>query len=350
MSEYTYVGIDDHEKSIAVKRAKGKENPEGRIFPTTEEGRDRFRSWVEDWEPGNKIIAACEAGPKGPCFARMLQSWGWQCFVLAPHALDRSPKHRQQKSDLKDAERALDALRGHYLAGKKLHACWLPDEELFDHRELVRGRLDLGEKIGKVKNQILTLCRRHEIQQPAHMKTAWTKKHIAWLAEYSSRDESATASQLASLVRQLCFLQEEEIQIDQLIQELSGHTRYTQAVRSLTRMRGVGVLSAMVYTLEIGKADRFKNRRQVGAYFGLVPSQKDSGETERKGRITRAGQPRVRKILNQVAWSIVRYKPLGIYNWYYQVKQRRGSKKAIVALMRRLAVIMWHRVLEAQAA
>lgn len=352
MQDFVFVGTDEHDASIAVQMAKGKGNPIKKKFGRTEEEMSRFRKWVTDYSRTSKVVLSYEAGPAGPRFARIVKSWGWQCHILAPHALDRSPKRRYQKCDYKDAERALEAIRNHYLANSKLTECWLPDEELFDHREIVRGRVDLGEKISKVKNQINTLCRRYGLRRPESMKSRWTQKHVKWLIQ-TSTDGSLRAyagKQLGSLLRQLIMLFEEEQRINEEVQELSNHKRYKKTIRQLVKYPGIGVLSAMVYTLELGDANRFRNRRQIGAYFGLVPKQDETGEQIRKGRITRAGQPRVRKILNQVAWSVVRFKPLGLYEWYNKVAQRRGKKKAIVALMRRLAVIMWHRVLETQAA
>jgi len=352
MLQTVFVGVDEHNKSIAVKMAKDKENPIRKKFGRTQAEDRRFKQWVETYAQGAQIILSYEAGPTGPRFARQVKSWGWKCHVLAPHALDRSPKRRYQKCDYKDAERALEAIKNHYLAGSKLTECWLPDEELFDHREIVRGRLDLGDKIGKVKNQINTLCRRYGTKRPETMKTAWTKKHIVWLKELSiSKTLNVYAGkQLASLLRQLDMLYTEEEIINKEIEHLSKKKRYNKTIKKHVRYPGIGLLSAMVYTLEIGEAHRFKNRRQIGAYFGLVPKQDETGEQVRKGRITRAGQPRVRKILNQAAWAVIRFKPLGLYEWYLKVAKRRGKKKAIVALMRRLAVIMWHRMLETQTA
>ena len=126
--------------------------------------------------------------------------------------------------------------------------------------------------------------------------------------------------------------------------ELARSDRYAQRFRKLKLMPGVGTLSAMVFLTEIGDLDRFANRRQLAAYLGLAPAAHGSGNTnDRKGRITRQGPARVRHVLCQAAWAALRCSEW----WKDQFnKVKRGSPKrakvAIVAIMRRLAIAMWH--------
>lgn len=105
----------------------------------------------------------------------------------------------------------------------------------------------------------------------------------------------------------------------------------------------------MVFLSEIGDVTRFKNRRQIGAYLGLVPSANETGMTDdRKGHITRQGSARLRKVLCQAAWNRIRSdeceKP-----FYDRIKAKnpKRKKKAVVAVMRRLGIRMWHAALDA---
>jgi transposase len=111
----------------------------------------------------------------------------------------------------------------------------------------------------------------------------------------------------------------------------------------MTEMPGVGTLTALTFLVELGDLRRFENRRQVGSYMGLVPASYESGDADdRKGHITRLGPPRVRKVLNQAAWHLVRLDPL----WrtrYEGIAARGGGKKAIVAIMRKLGIELWQR-------
>jgi transposase len=101
----------------------------------------------------------------------------------------------------------------------------------------------------------------------------------------------------------------------------------------------------MTFLTEMGDLERFHNRREVAAYLGLCPASFESGEAnDRKGRITRQGPARVRKILCQAAWvSLSRCEETSAA--YHRIKGGKSNrtKKAIVAAMRRLAIKMWHR-------
>jgi transposase len=109
-------------------------------------------------------------------------------------------------------------------------------------------------------------------------------------------------------------------------------------------LKGVGTLTAMVFLTEMGDLSRFSNRRQVGAYLGLAPSSAESGESnDRKGHITHHGNARVRKALCQATWSRVRSDGAEREVYDRIVKKNPKHKKiAVVAVMRRLAVRLWH--------
>ena len=100
----------------------------------------------------------------------------------------------------------------------------------------------------------------------------------------------------------------------------------------------------MVFLTEMGKLSRFSNRKQIGAFLGLVPSSKESGKTnDCKGHITHQGPARVRYILCQMVWNRMRFDP-GEKAAYERIveKNPKHKKIAVVAGMRRLAVKMWH--------
>jgi transposase len=348
MNTALFLGIDDHEESIAVKLAKGKEKPKYRTFFKTESGLLKLREWVEKVRgPGMRVISGYEAGPCGPGLSRLLESWGWECSIIAPHSLKHSRKSRSQKCDSKDAELILEAIRSHVLAGSRLSRCWLPDDQQRDDRELERYRISLGEQITQIKNRINGLCRRYGYKRPATIKTAWTRAHKVWLERLIDRLGIYAGKSLSWDLSNLLALEQQQKEVDRELKLLSESERYRSRVHALIQEHGVGIVTAMVFLSELGDLERFRNRQQVGAYIGLVPSQHDTGDTIRKGRITRCGPWRVRKVLNQAVWSIVRSGCGHEYRWYQQTRQRIGTKKAIVGMMRKLAIRLWHRGIEA---
>jgi transposase len=160
---------------------------------------------------------------------------------------------------------------------------------------------------------------------------------------------AGTRATLASLLRQWEFLQEEIERLDEALERLASSPRYAAAIDELVKMQGVGLLTALVFLSEMGDLARFANRRQVGAYLGLVPRSYESGAAgDRKGHITRQGPSRVRRALCQAVWSRIRQQGSDHAAYQRLVERNPKHKKiAVVAAMRRLGVRMWHK---AQAA
>jgi transposase len=222
-----------------------------------------------------------------------------------------------------------------------------------DDRELVRARLDAAEKQVAIKAQIQSLLKRNQLTRPSELKSAWSKKAAIWL-RMVARDEAVgegTRATLESLLRQWEFSQEEIERLDAALAKLAWSPRYAAAAGELTKLQGVGLLTALVFLTEMGDLARFANRRQVGAYLGIVPQCYESGQAnDRKGHITRQGPARVRRALCQAVWSRIRDKGCDVAAYQRQVERNPKHKKiAVVAAMRRLSVRMWHTALAAQA-
>jgi transposase len=111
--------------------------------------------------------------------------------------------------------------------------------------------------------------------------------------------------------------------------------------------RGVGPLSFEVLRREVGDWARFQNRRQVSSYTGLCPREHSSGGKRRTGSINKSGNPRVRAMLVEMVWRMMRWQPdyHGLKKWAHVLGDPLGSpatrKKAIVAVARQLAVDLW---------
>ena len=108
---------------------------------------------------------------------------------------------------------------------------------------------------------------------------------------------------------------------------------------------GVGPVVALTYRATIDVPARFRNSKAVGAVLGLTPSKYQSGEIDRTGAISRCGDEMMRAVLYEAAQSmlVVSKKWSWLKAWAMKIARHRGMKKAIVALARRLAVIM-HRI------
>jgi transposase len=121
--------------------------------------------------------------------------------------------------------------------------------------------------------------------------------------------------------------------------------RQDEVCRRLMTVPGVGPVVALTYRATVDVPARFRTSKAVGAAFGLTPAKYQSGEIDRTGAISRCGDDMMRVMLYEAAQTMLSHaaKWSWLKAWAMQIARRRGMKKAIVALARRLAVVM-HRI------
>ncbi len=357
MSDCILVGVDLHDRSMVLSWAVGRGEARSACYANDRAGRKAMIECFGELAAGGgggRVTFAYEASGQGFGLYDELCEAGLDCHVLAPTKMPGSAKGRRQKTDKKDAARILDILRAHVLAGCQLPGVWVPDRQCRDDREVVRARLDLSGKLTVLKNQVRTLLKRNGVGRPASMSRCWTQAYRAWLRGLVGGGVGLGAGAqvaLRTLLAQMEVVQEQMVVLDREVASLSGQERHREPAGSLTELRGVGLLTAMVFLVEMGTLSRFGNRRQVGSYVGLAPSSNESGESgDRKGHITRQGPSRVRRALCQATWSRIRTDPHERMIYERICRKNPGhKKKGVVALMRRLAVRMWHVGLAAQS-
>lgn len=355
MNRHIFVGIDLGDKKSEAKIALDRNKGERFGFINTRAGRGRLFEEARrraEAAGGAKILMAYEASSCGFVLRDEAGANGIDCAVLAPTKMEKSVEQKKHKNDDRDADDILEKLRGHVLAGNRLPTIWVPDPETRDDRELIRTRLELGEKQTQIKTQIQMLLKRHGVEKPSEVGSSRTKGYRQWLNVLSQSQFLGwgAGQALSSLLRQLNGIEGELKHLDTLIEQLAEQERHTPIIRALREEKGVGLLTALVYRTEIGYAGRFRRARQVGKFSGLTPTSHESGEQgDRKGHISRQGPPRLRKVLCQASWVHVRHDAYS--REFYQklvAKNPKKKKIALVAVMRRLAVRLWHRMREAE--
>ena len=349
---HIFVGIDLGDKNSVARMAVDGEKSERFGFVNNRAGRTRLIREVKrrsEEAGGAEIVMAYEASSCGFVLSDEAEGLGMKCWVLAPTKMEKSVEQRKHKNDDRDADDVLEKLRGHVLAGNRLPSVWIPDLQTRDDRELIRTRLELGEKQTQIKAQIRMLVKRHGVEKPSGLGAGWTVGYRRWLTGLAESEGSlgwGTRQALSSLLGQLDFLEAELERIQKPLEQLADEPRHKPIVEELTQEAGVGLLTAIVYRTEIGQAGRFRRSRQVGKFVGLTPTSHESGQqNDRKGHISRQGPPRLRKVLCQASWvHIVHDADAG--RLYQQLVLRNPKKKkiAVVAVMRRLAVRLWHRM------
>lgn len=345
-TKVTYVGLDVHRETIVAEWGQAKGAVTWMKVPNDEDGIKQLASRTGT----SGVWGVYEASSCGFGLYDALTALGWKVSVVAPTHVKQSIKDRKRKNDRADARRLRELLVSHAELGTGLPTVWIPDLETRANREVARRRLTLGERISAVKSSIRSLLQMHGGKLPGKTKTAWTKKNLAALkamTEEAGPLLGTVRGALASDLRELVFLQEESKRMHQELRRLAQEPRYQARADRMTRTKGVGMLTAMVYLVEMGDPARFRNRRQVACYLGLVPSSHESGEdSDRKGHITRMGPARIRKVLNQAAWVYLDANPK-IRQWFQKVKLKRGAKRALVGVMRKLGIWLWHEAMAA---
>ena len=146
---------------------------------------------------------------------------------------------------------------------------------------------------------------------------------------------------------QLDMLRMIKQKINDLDELVLDHAYACQKCRILMSIPGVGPMTAANFVLAVYDADRFKQSKSVGAYFGLTPRRRQSGDMDYNGRISKRGDRVIRHQLYEAANSILTRvkKPSSLQAWGLRIAKRSGMKKARIAVARKLAVIM-HQMLQ----
>ena len=148
-------------------------------------------------------------------------------------------------------------------------------------------------------------------------------------------------SVVAPLLAVMCHLNQQLAYSDATIEHLAVQDPRVPRLRSVP---SIGPVTAAAFLAAIDDVGRFHHAHQLEAYLGLVPREYSSGDTQRRGPITKAGHSRVRWLLIQAALSILRGRPPAaeaLWTWALRIAVRRGKHVAVVALARRLAGILY---------
>jgi len=234
-------------------------------------------------------------------------------------------------------------------ASDQLPTLWLPGSHVRQWRSLIQCRASFVAQRTRHKNAIRAVLDRQGLSLPKG-KNAWTDKSLRALGEQATplnSPEDAPEVAMDSLWRcelwvHLQALEHVSRLIEQLETKLDALGQSDAGVMRLQTIPGVGPRLSELLVAVIGDPHRFKNRRQVGAYVGLVPRLYESGTMSRSGRITGSGHRLLRALLVEVAWMMRQYNAYlrGVFD---QVcRGVRGRRKiAVVATARRLLITCW---------
>jgi transposase len=239
---------------------------------------------------------------------------------------------RIAKTDRKDARGRADLLRMGWF--RPVHVKSMDARE---HRALLTARSTLVRRLKDIENSVRGLLRGFGIKLATTLRAQWDVK-----VRESIAGHPALPAILEPLLVARAALRDQVAIIDKRVRDTA---RQDQVCRRLMTMPGVGPIVALTYRAAVDEPERFVSSKSVGASFGLTPRRYQSGETDRVGCISRVGDASVRVALFEAAHVMLTRsaKWSSLKSWAIRLAQRRGLKRAKVALARKLAVVL-HRM------
>jgi transposase len=294
------------------------------------------------------IVAIQEAGLDGFWIHRVLQAEGIESHVVDPASIATSRRRRRAKTDKIDGEALVRALLAYKRGEPRVCAMvQAPSPEEEDRRRITRERKVLtGERIQHV-NRVKGLLFAQGISEYEPLRCDRRKR----LDELRTGDGRILPAHLRVQIDreldrlELLLKQVKAIEAERDALLVAARSTATPAsVAMLLDIKGIGPEFAAVLWSE-GLFRHFDNRGQVASYAGLTPTPWQSGSVDREQGVSKAGNPRLRTTMVQLAWLWLRHQPhSALARWFHERVERNGGrhrKSTIVALARKLLVALW---------
>jgi len=214
---------------------------------------------------------------------------------------------------------------------------WVPPVHVRELRALISHRRRLIQIRTRARNRLHSLIHRHNLLPPKG--SLFAPKHRDW---WFSQNLSPTESlRLRQDLETLDHVDGQLKTVDDELNRLTTVEPWSKFYPYLVQLPGFGLVVSMTVLAAIGDVTRFPSAKHLVGYAGLGASVHDSGKTHRTGRITKQGRRELRWVLVQAAWVAVNTHP----HWkeqYQRLTRRKPTNKAIVAIARKLLVVVWH--------
>jgi transposase len=352
-----FVGLDVHAQTISAAVAEA--NGEIRSLGTIANRAEAVIKLLRKLGSAEQLRVCYEAGPTGYVLYWELVRRGIWCEVIAPSLVPVLPGDRV-KTDRRDALK----LARSYRAGD-LTPVWVPDEAHEALRDLVRARETALEDQQRARNRLGKFLLRHG--RRAEHTRAWTPRYMSWVRSQQFNQPAQTAvlvDYLHEVEHARDRMERLERAIDVVLETVAPQLR--ALIDALQALRGVAKLTAVTVVAEVGTFLRFSHPRLLMGYTGMVSSEYSSAGRVRRGRITKSGNSRLRRILVEAAWNYIRRpavtrtlrrrqeglsEEVKVISWkaqhrlhqrYFRLLARgKSAQRAVVAVARELTGFIW---------
>lgn len=246
------------------------------------------------------VLATYEAGPTGYGLAREAATCGIEVRVCAPGSIPRKPGERI-KTDRRDAERL-----ARLMAAGELSFVRVPTVEEEQFRDLSRCREAARADLMRCRHRLSRFLLRRELEFPGP-GVSWSEGYWRWLRALEF-DDHPSRSVFNDYLAAVASLQQRRDGLDAQIEQAAPRSPWALTIANLRCLRGIDTVTAYGICCEVGDFHRFGHPTTLTAYLGIVPSEHSSGESVKRGPITKAGSPHARRLLVEAAHSY-RHKP-----------------------------------------
>jgi transposase len=336
-----YLGIDQHARQITIslRNDNGDVLQARQVSTQPEKIHAFFQQLTRDRiQNGESFVAVLEVCGFNDWLIRLLHDN--RCHKVILIQPDERKKRKTDRRDAAALSELLWANRDRLLQGKSVRGLRQVDIASStdqENRRLTTLRKEAGQARTRLVNKIRHLLRRHNLQWHMPTKRLPTKAAIAWLGQIALPEMDRL--EMNHLLADLEHIQQRLKELGHVIAQRCGVS--DEAVL-LSSMPGVSHFTATALACRVGRVGRFPRAHSLANYWGLTPGCRNSGENnQRLGHITKAGSGIVRWLLAQVTHKVLR-KDAQLREWFKRIRRRRGATIARVAVMRKLATIIWH--------
>lgn len=362
-------GLDVHRDTIVACLLKGKidgtPSKEIRTFSTLLSELDELKIWLE--EEQCRHVAMESTGVYWYPVYSVLEG----AFEGTMAAIVTNARHMKnlpgKKTDIKDAEWIVALLRAGLLQGS-----FIPSEKSRNLRELTRYRTSIVQEIASQKNRVEKYLQSYGFKLSTFLADIFGvsgRRIINYLAEPGE----ICPEKIQLFVKGRARLKTEEIKmavngrmgkqqrevLTMLLKHLDENYEYLNTIETkinedikdfkiqieqLDSVPGISTTAAAAIIAEIGvDMSKFKTSDHICSWAGLSLGNNESSGKKKSTHVTK-GNPYIKTILCEVAWAITRVRSSYLSSWYWKMKQRLGTKKAIIALARKLLVIIYNMI------
>jgi transposase len=295
MNTVKFIGMDVHKKTITIAIADDGRQNQPRIYGTIANDLDALDKFCRKMvSTSTQLHFVYEAGPCGYGIYRHLTQKGFDCMVAAPSMIPKKSGDRI-KNDHRDA-----AMLARLHRSGELTAVYVPNTQDEAMRDLSRAREDAVTVAKKAKQRLKAFLLRNRVVFAG--RSQWSKTYFSWLADIAMPHPA----QQVALQEYIDAVHESLHRVDRLtdqIRQMLAGWRLAPMVSALQAARGVSLVVAVTALAELGDLSRLKTPSQLMAHLGLVPSEHSSGDSIKRGGITKTGNGHARKALVEAAWS-----------------------------------------------